>query len=134
MNLKVHTLSYKKRQPSSGGFTLMEVMVSLAVIAIALSALVKSSGVNTSNMGYIRDKTFAHWVAMNKATELNLNGAWVSPGRSNGTSKMASQEWHWTMIVSTTPNENIRKYDLEIRRDSQDENPLITVIGYLGKP
>lgn len=112
----------------------MEVMVSLAVVAIALSALVKSSGVNTSNMQYLRDKTFAHWVAMNKAAELRINKVWASTGRSNGTSKMASREWHWTMIIETTPDKDLRKYVLEIRSDSQDENPLTTLTGFMGNP
>jgi len=125
--------SNKQSTTFSRGFTLMEVLVSLAVLAIALSALIKSSVENTTNMGYLRDKTFAHWVAMNKATELNVNQTWVSPGRSNGKSEMANQQWHWTMIVSNTPNKNIRKYELEIRRNSTDESPINTLIGYLGK-
>ena len=108
--------------------------MSLAVVAIALSALVKSSGVNTSNMQYLRDKTFAHWVAMNKATELRVNQIWASPGRSNGTTEMASREWHWTMVIEATADKNLRKYSLEIRENSQDENPLTTLTGFMGSP
>lgn len=112
----------------------MEVLVSLAVLAIALSALVKSSGENTSNMEYLRDKTFAHWAAMNKATELRVNKTWASTGNSNGSAKMASREWHWTMKVEATPDKAIRKYFLEIRKDSHDDNPIARLTGFMNNP
>jgi len=114
--------------------TLMEVLVSLAVLAIALSALVKSSGENTSNMEYLRDKTFAHWVAMNKATELRVNKVWASTGNSNGSAEMASRQWHWTMKVEATPDKAIRKYILEIRKDSHDDNPIARLAGFMNNP
>ena len=112
----------------------MEVLVSLAILAIALSALVKSSGETTSNMEYLRDKTFAHWVAMNKATELRANNIWASTGKSNGSAEMVSREWHWTMKVEATPDKAIRKYLLEIRKDPHDDNPIATLTGFMSNP
>ena len=134
MNLKINPITFKQSKTSSKGFTLMEVLVSLAVLAIALSALVKSSGENTTNMEYLRDKTFAHWVAMNKATELRVNQTWASTGNSNGSAEMASREWHWTMKVEATPDKAIRKYFLEIRKDSHEDNPIARLTGFMNNP
>lgn len=54
------------------GFTLLEVLVALAILAIALGALIKAGSTNTANAVYLRDKTFAHWVALNTITEMQV--------------------------------------------------------------
>lgn len=134
MSLKINAPSHNQCPTSSGGFTLIEVLVSLAILAIALSALVKSSGETTSNMEYLRDKTFAHWAAMNKAAEIQINEVWASTGKSNGSIEMASREWHWTMKVETTPDKSIRKFLLEIRKDPDEDSPISTLTGFMSKP
>ncbi len=54
------------------GFTLLEVLVALAVLAIAMAALIKTGGENTRSAAYLRDKTLAQWVAMNVIAEQRL--------------------------------------------------------------
>ncbi|HEX2238999.1 MAG TPA: type II secretion system minor pseudopilin GspI, partial [Gammaproteobacteria bacterium] len=54
------------------GFTLLEVLVALAVIAIALASIIKVVGTGAANAGYLRDKTFAHWVAANRLVQMQI--------------------------------------------------------------
>ena len=130
--------SHRARPRISTGFTLLEVLVALAVIAIALSALVKVSSENTTNMAYMRDKTLAHWVAMNKAAELHVGKVWATTGDSNGVSEMANREWNWNMTISDTPNGNIRKFKIDVRAHVEglsfdESSALSTLTGYIGK-
>lgn len=135
---KTQSCNHSIRPRRSGGFTLLEVLVALAVMAIALSALVKVSSESTSNMIYLRDKTYAHWVAMNKAVELQASRTWVSIGNSNGVAEMANHEWKWNLSITNTLNKNIRKFKIEVRANVEgfllDEgSPLVTLTGYIGK-
>ena len=58
------------------GFTLLEVMVALAVIAFALAAAVSAVSGNTRNAAGLQQRTYAHWVAMNKMAELQISQQW----------------------------------------------------------
>jgi len=117
---------------TSRGFTLIEVMVALAVLAIALSAIAKSVSQNTANLGYLRDRTLAHWVAMNKIAELQIRRDWPGPGATQGSSEMAGREWHWTVTVKETADANVRL--LEVAAGAGKDEPLTHLLGYLGKP
>lgn len=116
------------------GFTLIEVMVALAVLAIALSAITKGVSQNTVNLGYLRDRTLAHWVAMNKIAELQIRRDWPGPGATQGSSEMAGREWHWTVTVKETADTDVRLLDVEVSAGKDNKQPLTHLLGYLGKP
>jgi general secretion pathway protein I len=118
-----------------GGFTLVEVLVALAVLAVAMAALVKGAGENAANAAYLRDRTFALWVASNLLTELQLEEDWPEPGRSEGTAELAEREWAWKLEVSETPDADVRRVRIEIRPDDDDDlEPLARLSGFLGNP
>jgi general secretion pathway protein I len=124
-------LSVKNR---SSGFTLLEILVALAVVAIALSAIVNEVSSNVKNASRLQDKTFAHWVAMNKITEWHTSGDWPSPGETHGDVQMADQEWHWSLKVSTTDDDDVRRMDIEVSSDEDATTPDATLIAYIGRP
>ena len=124
-------MSIKKK---SSGFTLLEILVALAVVAIALSAIVNEVSANVKNAAHLRDSTLAHWVAMNKITEWHSSGDWPSPGETHGDVQMAEQEWHWSLKVSTTDDDDVRRMDVEVRGDPGAENPDASLIAYIGRP
>ncbi len=113
------------------GFTLLEILVALAIVSIALSAIVNEVSNNINNAAHLRDKTLAHWVAMNKVVELRTAEDWPSPGETHGDALMAEQEWHWSVKVSTTEDEDVRRMDVEVRADEDDENAAATLIAYV---
>ena len=119
---------------NAAGFTLVEVLVALSVIAIALAAVLKGASEGTSNARYLRDKTLAHWVAMNRITEVQVRGEWPSPGRQEGEATMASRDWHWRWVVLNTPDEDIRRLEVEVRYEEEDKEPIITRVAFISRP
>lgn len=122
------------RAQSEGGFTLLEVLVALAVIAIPLLAIMGNITANVSNAAYLRDRTLAHWVAMNEVAQQQLDKQWPDPGEQKDESLMAGKTWYVKIKVRTTPDEDVRRLDVEVRKDKDDDRPLETVVAYLGRP
>ncbi|MGD8484477.1 MAG: type II secretion system minor pseudopilin GspI [Thioalkalispiraceae bacterium] len=115
------------------GFTLLEVLVALAVLAIGMAALIKVTASNTSNTAYLKEKTFAHWVAVNKANELRVAKSWPDVGVSNGTVFMGKHEWRWKLKVSNTPDKNVRRLEIEVGREGADES-VAYISAFTGRP
>ncbi len=124
-----------RRAALTRGFTLLEVMVALAVLAIALAALIKGVAANSANAAYLRDKTLAHWVGMNVVAEQRLMGEWSDKGTKRGEEEMGNHIWYWSSAVSETFDEDVRRLDVEVRgRDERDESPLVTLVAFLPRP
>ncbi|MEW6353106.1 MAG: type II secretion system minor pseudopilin GspI [Pseudomonadota bacterium] len=130
----VHHSSLITHHSPQSGFTLLEVMVALAVLAIALAALIKGVSATAGNQSYLRDRTLANWVAQNKIAEAQARRDYPPAGDSEGDMLLAEREWRWKMIVATTPDSNVRRIDVEVRAAKDDAQPLVTLISYLGKP
>ena len=128
------TMGVIDRIKKTAGFTLLEILVALAVVAIALSAIVTETSTNVKNAARLRDKTLAHWVAMNRASEWHAREDWPAPGTTRGEELMADHEWHWTMTVSTTDDADVRRMDVEVRADQNAGKPDAALIAYIGKP
>jgi general secretion pathway protein I len=116
------------------GFSLIEVLVALAVLAIALAALTKAASEGAGNAGYLRDKTLADWVAMNRIVEMYAMNEWPDLGQRRGSVPMAGREWEWTTQVSNTPDEDIRRVEVEVRPEGEEGEPLITRVAFLPRP
>ncbi|MDQ3796917.1 MAG: type II secretion system minor pseudopilin GspI [Pseudomonadota bacterium] len=118
------------------GFTLLEVLVALAVIAIALASIIKVVGTGASNAGYLRDKTFAHWIAANRLAQMQIrNNAWPTLGTEDGKAKIAGRQWYWRTVTKNTPEPDMRRVDIEVRmEDDDDVPPLTTLTGFIAKP
>ncbi len=117
------------------GFTLLEVLVALAIIAIALSAAIGTASRTTEIEIYLKQKTFAEWVAMNKVVEMRARHDWPSIGRSNGTAEMGDINWKWTVEVKNTPDQTVRRLEISVQPETQrDEAATAMVVAFLGKP
>lgn len=118
------------------GFTLIEVMVALAIIAIALSSLIKASGSHTSTAGYLKSKTLAHYVALNEIADLQTRRAWPDIGTSDGSAEMAEFEWFWLREVvqaGDDPN-NIRSMKFTVYIDEDHTRSLAQVQAFISNP
>jgi general secretion pathway protein I len=117
------------------GFTLLEVLVALAVIAIGLSAAINAVSEATNTATYLKQKTIAEWVAMNKVVELRMRHDWPAVGRSNGTAEMADVTWKWTLEVKTTPDPSVRRLEVSVQPDSQrSDESTASIVAFVGKP
>jgi len=121
----------------SSGFTLLEVVVALAVIALALGAAIKATGDAAGASSYLRDKTLAHWVAMNRLTELRVTDAWPDTGTSEGQAQMAGRDWHWEQTVEETSESELRRVELRVgagEEADRDDSALALLVGFVGEP
>jgi len=112
------------------GFTLLEVLVALAILAIALAAAIKVSIENAENASYLRDKTLAHWVAMNVLTEIQVRGEWPALGQKKGSAMMAEREWYWTVKVSETVDDELRRLDVQVH-SRENEGAVVSLVGFV---
>jgi general secretion pathway protein I len=106
----------------------------MMVIAIALAAIIKTTGSGAANAAYLRDKTFAHWVAMNQMAELQLAQTFPSLGKKSGEEEMANRTWYWSREVKTTPDKDIRRVEISVRLENdKDAAALTSVTGFFTK-
>lgn len=96
------------------GFTLLEVLVAVAVLAMALGAVIGGMARYADSAGYLREKTVALWVAHNRLTEIALEPAWPEVGRSDGEMEMAGIRWRWRVTVQETADDQLRRVDVEV--------------------
>lgn len=118
------------------GFTLVEVMVALAIVAIALPAVLMSLYRQIDDTAYLRDKTMAQMVAANKLAEMRLviaSTRVLSAGKDTGIASMADREWHWW--VETTPTEQVPNFfRIEIKvalGEDQQAQPLYVLTAFM---
>lgn len=116
------------------GFSLLEVLVALAILAVGLAAAIKVSTENAENASYLRDKTLAHWVAMNVLTEIQVRGEWPTLGKKEGAAMMAEREWYWLVKVSETVDEELRRLDVQVHYNREAEEPVAVLVGFVGAP
>lgn len=116
------------------GFTLVEVVVALAVIALALSAIIQTTGGFIANQVYLHDRTMAHWVARNALTEWQLARQWPELGKHTGTAEFANREWDWAIQVTQTDEDKMRRLDVEVRHVDEQGNPLARMSGFVKLP
>jgi len=114
---------------SSRGFTLIELVVALAVLAIGMTAVLHSAGQAGHAGSFLKQRTIAHWVASNKAAELSINREWPEPGVSSGTETMANQTWHWETEVRSTAVPELRLVTIRVMLDDEEKASLITFVG-----
>lgn len=118
------------------GFTLLEVLIALAVLALAMGAVIKAASDYTSNQSYLRDRTLAMWVARNVLVEYQVKGEWLSVGERKGIREMGHQEWRWLARISQTEEAELRRLDVEVYPldSDDDENPVSVLSGFLLQP
>src|SRR5215204_3878512 len=94
------------------GFTLVEVLVALAIIAIALVAALRAAGQGTGAAGELRANLLAGWVAQNLIAEHRARGEWLTPGIRRGTQQQAGIEFAWREEIAAMPNPFFRRVDV----------------------
>lgn len=121
------------RAEKDRGFTLVEVLVALAVIAIALTAVMSNLGQGVTTAIALRERTIALWIAQNRLATHYLTRTWPSPDTTEGTTEMAGRNWRWREQVATTPDADIRRVEIEVR-GAPDHEVLARLVGFLPKP
>ena len=122
-------------RPRSGGFTLIEVLVALAIVTIGMAAVLGTLSSSADTVSYLRDKTFAQWVGLNQIANLRLSGQIAPTGNSEGDTDFAGRKWHWRQDVAATQIPGVVRIDVSIRPaevKGDNINWMTTVSGIQG--
>jgi len=117
------------------GFTLVEVMVALAVVAVALPALMFSLHQQIDGTVYLRDKSLAHMIAANKLAEMRIMARakeQLLKGKDSGTTEFADRQWDWHINSTETELPNFYRVEIKVSEAEVEEgNALYTLVGFL---
>jgi general secretion pathway protein I len=122
-----------RQSKKSLGFTLIEVMLAMAVFSIAGIALLSAATNNARNIGYLEDKMFANWVAANQLVATHLVDTWPPKNNLKGEVELAGRAWFWQQKVIKTTNNDMRAVVMEIRLKTDDELPIGSLTTYVSK-
>jgi general secretion pathway protein I len=116
----------------SRGFTLMEMLVAVAVVAIALGAIIGNAARYADSAAGLRDKTIALLVARNRMAELELGSSWPDTGRANEDVEMGGIKWTWRTEVKPTQDPTLRRIDIRVEKKGERSGvAFATLSGFL---
>lgn len=115
------------------GFTLLECLVALAILAVALTSALRAVGSTAQSSITLREHTLAGWVAQNRLAELRVTGTWPPLGRTEGHATQSNRTYLWRESVEATPNPLFRKVEVRVFDESGD-SPLATLSGFAVRP
>ncbi len=114
------------------GFTLVEVMVALVVVALSLTGIAVVLGDMLNNANWLKESTYASWIAQNRIVELRAANEFPETDETTGTVTYANSEWSWRAVVTETGIENLWRVDVSVSRPGGDN--IRTVTGFIGEP
>jgi type II secretion system protein I len=121
---------------SHRGFTLIEVLVALAIVAIGMAAVLGTLTSSASTVMYMHDKTLANWVALNHIAEQRLKPQMPQLGNTEGEVEYASQKWHWRQETVATAVKGMVRMDVMVRpadsKADKDRGWYVTLSGIMG--
>jgi general secretion pathway protein I len=100
------------RKPRTAGFTLVEVLVALAIVSVALMAALRIAGQGTVQAGDLRARLLAGWVAENRLAEHAARAAWLPTGIARGSELQGGIEFGWREETIGTPHPDFHRVDV----------------------
>jgi general secretion pathway protein I len=117
----------------AAGFTLIEVLAALIIISLGMLGVIEAVSQTARNDAYLRDKTIAHWVAMNQLTKARLETRAPRIDKSSDEVEMAQRRWRWTMAVTQTAVDTVRRIDISVTpAEASKDSSLARVTGFYG--
>lgn len=116
------------------GFTLLEVLVALAILAVALAAAIRAGAAAGRTAGDLRLRVLAGWVAENRVAELRARALWPAPGEAGGEVVMGGETLRWRQAVSQTMNSRFRRVEVTVAAAGEAEGAAARLIAYLHQP
>ena len=118
------------RTRRAGGFTLIEVLVALAILAVALAAAVRSAGTAAGGAFDLRERLLGTWIAQDRLAEYAARPLWPEIGSRQGAAEQAGLQFTWRETVGPTPNARFRRVEVQVVPARSPERVAATLVGY----
>ena len=115
------------------GFTLIEILIALVILAVALPAAARATGGAINSARVLTQRMLAQWVAQNRLNQEVVAGSFPSAGVQSGEASQAGQSFTWQQTTSGTENPNFRKVEIKVFAADDNAYSLASLIGYLSK-
>jgi general secretion pathway protein I len=118
----------------SRGFTLVEVLVALTVVALGLTALMVAVSGTARTSGYLRDKTIAQWIALNRLTQVRLMVNKLGDNQDTGQLDFAGRKWHYDTRYFDTQFQSMKRVEVRVYPGDANtkSNPIAQSTGFMG--
>ena len=113
------------------GFTLIEVLVALAIVAIALMSALRAAGQGTNNLSELRSRLLAGWVAENLLAEHRARRDWLPLGILRGSGREGGLDFAWREEVIATPNPSFRRVEIRVFASAEESHSLAQLTGFV---
>lgn len=115
------------------GFTLLEVMVALAIVSIGLIAAFNGIIHMAHSTSMLRERALADWIAMNAISEIRISGDFPDVGRFDEIVEFAGRDWRWEANISETGVTDLRRIDLEVAYEEFPEDVITIMTGFVAR-
>jgi len=119
-----------RRRGPAAGFTLVEILVALSVLAIALTAAAHSLGAAVDTTSALRERMLARWVAEDRLTGLELRNEWPALDTKEGDATMGGRKFHWIQETGVTPVARLRRVEVSVLLPG-GKVPLVRLTGFV---
>lgn len=125
---------WRARRDPSSGFTLVEVLVALVVVALGLTALMAAVSGTARTSGYLRDKTIAQWIALNRLAQIRLTVNKLGDNGDAAEVDFANRKWHYDTRYFDTSFPSMKRVVVRVYAgDAKTKgNPIAESTGFLG--
>ncbi len=124
----------REHSSPAAGFTLLEVMVALVIVALGLMAAFGQVNQSLNAASRLRNMTLAHWIAVDQITRLRFLGEFPAVGTSSDEVEMAGTRWAYKTKVSKADLETLRVIDVSVALADSPDSVITTATGVIGAP
>jgi general secretion pathway protein I len=125
-----------RRTARASGFTLVEVLVALVIVAIGMAVLMSAMASAADTTAYLRDKSLAEWIALNEIAIVRLGTQLPSQGKTEGDLDYAGRKWHWEQQVTPLDFPGMLRLDVKVQQSDTPAGKnapwLATITGAVG--
>jgi general secretion pathway protein I len=116
----------------SRGFTLIEILVALAIIAVALAAGMRALAQSADSATALKARTLALWVAQNRLAAAQVATPWPALGSYRGSATQAGAALLWREAVTATPNPAFRRIEITVTEPERPDYQVAHLVGFIG--